>query len=157
MTLSYCFEQDRLYLCGENEGGQTVKLWLTLRLLSKLVPNLLSRLHIDSSALSDTTDLSSGEAKSEKDCEDTSVLCASGSPEALVTSIVLEFATDHLILIFKNASSAELASLTLYADALLIWIRGLQKCFEIAGWPQSAFVPKGAESAVGAAEAVTIH
>ena len=157
MTLRYCFEQDRLYLSGENECGQTIKLWLTLRLLSKLVPNLLLRLHGENSVPSNMPDLSSDDSESKKHSDDTSVLCAPGSPEALVTSIVLEFATDHLILIFKDAASAELASLALSTDSLLIWTRGLQKCFETAGWPLAAFVPKGAESIVRTAEAVTIH
>lgn len=154
VTLSYIIEEDRVQLAGEDAQGNNVKLWLTARLLTRLVPHLVQQqvaLGSDQSVAvePDVSDNTAG--------DDASVRCESGCPEALVTEIDLRFMQEGLILVFKEGTRRARASFVVPATSLPRWNQGLQTCFEQAGWPQEIFVPENDSSVAEPTGAVTIH
>ena len=154
VTLSYSIEEDRVQLAGEDAQGNTVKLWLTARLLTRLVPRLVQQqvalgagqsVAVEPDVLANTGG------------DDPSVRCDLGCPEALVTEIDLRFSQEGLILVFKDGTRRARASFKVPATSLLRWTQGLQTCFEQAGWPQETFVPENDSFVAEPTGAVTIH
>jgi len=155
ITLGYSLEEDRLRLDGLGASGETITLWLTARLMNRLVPELIKRqtdmqLLIKKLASTDTegTDLSAAESNA--------VQCAPGSPEILVASVDVSTRDDQLLLVFKDSEKAQRGIFVMPLSALQRWNRGLQKCFEQAGWSQSVFQPRSPSGPVGQS-AITIH
>jgi hypothetical protein len=154
VTLSYIIEEDRVQLAGEDAQGNTVKLWLTARLLTRLVPHLVQKQVTLGSGQSvaaepDVSDNTGG--------DDPSVRCDLGCPEALVTEIDLRFTRDGLMLVFKEDARRARASFMVPATSLPRWNQGIQTCFKQAGWPQETFVPENDSSVAEPTGAVTIH
>ena len=155
LSLEYCIEQDRLLLSGEDEHGKTMKFWFTARLLAKLIPHLTQRQGALAARLGhDGPD--SYRATTQRDGA-AAVVCNPSSSETLITSIEVTGAVRQVVLMFKDSSGAEKASLTLSAGTLEKWIQGLRQCFEQAQWPQAVFIENAISSSSQMADGVTIH
>lgn len=154
VTLSYIIEEDRVQLSGEDPQGNTVKLWLTARLLTRLVPHLVQQRVALGGGQSVGVELDDA---AYPEGGDTPVCCDPGCPEVLVTEIDLRFIQEGLILVFKEGARFARARFMVPATSLLRWTQGLQACFEQAGWPQVTFVPENNSSLAEPTGAVTIH
>ena len=155
ITLGYSVEQDRVRLDGVDADGKTLTLWLTARLLHRLVPHLIERqtdmqFSVQGSA-SETTD----EAGS-SDEQANNVQCAPGSPETLVASIEVSTRDGQLLLVFKDSDEKQRGVFVMPLSALKRWNRGLKQCFEQAGWSQTVFQPQNPSGLLGQ-NAITIH
>ena len=155
ITFGYSVEQDRVRLDGVDADGNTLTLWLTARLLNRLVPHLIERqTNMQFSAKgsrSETTDeaeLSGEQANSVQRTPD--------SPEMLVASVDVSTRDDQLLLVFKDSEKAQGGIFVMPLSALQQWNRGLQQCFEQAGWPQSVFQPQSPSGPLGQS-AITVH
>ena len=156
-TLSYCPTEDRVRLDGCSSSSDTIRLWLTARLLIRLVPHVsalpvLAEQHFERPIKEQITAPAGGSAMTE------SVVIQSGSPEILVTTIDFKVGADHLELTYKDNLGAQLAMLTLSYSEVTLWNQGLRLCFEQAGWPLSVFdgVPNS-EGPNTQFSAVTVH
>ena len=154
VTLSYIIEEDRVQLAGEDAQGNTVKLWLTARLLTRLVPQLVQQRVALGAGQSVAVELDDAVNTAGRD---TPVCCGLDCPEVLITEIDLRFTQEGLILVFKEGAGCARASFMVPATSLLRWTQGLQTCFEQAGWPQEIFVPENDSSVAEPKGAVTIH
>ena len=154
VTLSYIIEEDRVQLAGEDTQGNTVKLWLTARLLTRLVPHLVQQQVALGAGQSVAVE---GDVSDSTGGDNASVRCDLGCPEVLVTEIDLRFTQDGLILVFKEGTRWARASFMVPATSLPKWNQGIQTCFKQAGWPQETFVPENDFSVAEPTGAVTIH
>lgn len=154
VTLSYIIEEDRVQLAGEDAQGNTVKLWLTARLLTRLVPHLVQQQVALGAGQSVAVE---GDVSANTGGDDPSVRCEFGCPEVLVTEIDLRFTWDGLILVFKEGTRWARASFMMPATSLPRWNKGLQTCFKQAGWPQETFLPENDSFVKEPTGSVTIH
>lgn len=155
ITLGYILEQDRVRLDGADADGKTLTLWLTARLLNRLVPLLIQRqTDMQYSAQNPgrvTTDEPDSSGKQAH-----KVQRAPGSPEILVASVDVSTCDGQLLLVFKDSEETQRGLFVMPLSALQQWNRGLRQCFEQAGWPQSVFQSQNPSGPVGQS-AITVH
>lgn len=156
VTLSYVFLEDRVQLSGLDTQGQTIRLWLTARLLRSLVPYLIRR-HAEFEVQRATSASDAAALNRENEEDEVAVNGEHASSEALISEI--DLATHHtgLSLVFKEPQKGACASFTLSVSALVIWNRALKQCFEQAGWATDVFDRALNTSTLAARTAVTIH
>jgi len=155
ITLGYSIEQDRIRLRGVDANGKTLTLWLTARLLNRLIPHLIKRQA--AITLSNTNpELTGADALESIGKQSNEVQCAPGSPELLVTSIDLSIHEGQLLLLFKDAEETCCVAFLMPPEVLQQWNAGLKQCFEQAGWSQSVFQPQ-TPSGAASHGAITIH
>ena len=155
ITLSYVTEEDRVQLVGEDAEGKTIKLWLTARLLTRLVSHLVHHQAALGEVAQSVAVQPASKLNAEKDAE--SVSCKLGSPEVLVTEISIKVMQEGLALVFKESAQQDRASFLMSATALSSWNEGLRTCFEQAGWPQESFSPENNSPVTEPKSSVTIH
>ena len=140
-TLAYEEREDRVKVLGEATEGGTVVLWLTQRLLGKLIPHLAGRLldeMSDSASPSSEAVDAHGAAKLGPVEEDSLAL-------ALVADAV--DITDNkslTILQFRGETlSTELSvvRLALNAAQLASWLNALRACYQKARWNEDCWLP----------------
>ena len=155
ITLGYSHEEDRLRLDGADAAGETTTLWLTARLMNRLVPHLIKRqtdMQLSIKKLG-STDIEGADLSA---VESTAVQCEPGSPEVLVASVDVSSHGDQLLLIFKDWGEAQRAAFVMPSAALQQWHGGLLQCYEQAGWPRDVF-ERQHRPETSQAGAVTIH
>lgn len=160
VTLSYDVREDRLRLAGETPNGDIVALWLTHRLLIRLLPHLLWLLeaHSDSGAVAAERSPQASEPKSTADVlptADTPVVPEAGSAQFLVLAVDFTEEQGHVVLTFRDSSQA--ARLAMNPEQLALWVAGVQQCAAKGEWqvPNAAIAPAGLLA--GAPDSVTIH
>lgn len=155
ISLRYDQEEDRIRLDGADSNGETLTLWLTARLLNRLVPYLIDEqlgvCFSEPSSLAFTPESIDTTAE-----RDTAVHCLPGSPEILVAAIDLKISENQKVLIFKDGRAMRRALFCLSANALQLWTDGLSRCYAQAQWSQEVFRYSG-DSELGATAAITIH
>jgi hypothetical protein len=160
VTLSYVAAEDRIQLCGLDTKGRTIRLWLTARLLTALVPHVLQRqAEFEAQRASSVSDTADPYPVPDAGWEDerAAVTGEHAFSEVLISEIDLRLHHTGLSMVFKGGLEGACASFTLSANALAIWSRGLKGCFEQAGWPTEVFGRVSNEPALAARTAVTIH
>ena len=156
LTVTYVHEEDRMQFSGVDNDGRSLKLWLTARLLNRLMPHLVRQQIVfeevnllDADGCPDTR-TSQGDSLVPVDCE------VSGR-EVLVTEVDLQVQAQSVRLIFKEAPCNACATFTLSSAALPELNRGLQHCFQQAGWPGEFFKNVVATPPEGPYGVVTFH
>jgi len=161
VTLAYCEDEDRIRLDGVDTDGLTQSLWLTARLLGRLVPHLIARqadtrLMLGDSQADRTQQASDSGVSESPEKKRRAVECLPGSPETLVMSVDLSAQESQLMLVFKDSQGLRCAAFAMPYEALTQWNRGLQQCFEQAGWAQGVFQPHSVSGQMGQGT-VTVH
>lgn len=136
ITTEYLEVEDRIRLTGEVSGGQAVVLWLTQRLLQRLLPVLLQGL-AGQGADTPYGDLLHGftqqAARSELTPEPP-VEAGQGSTAWLVLSVVVTSSAEAVGLRFKGAHDQQV-SLTLASKPLRQWLGIVYDAYRKAEWP----------------------
>ena len=153
ITLAYSIEEDRVRLDGLSTAGETLTLWLTARLLNRLVPHLLARQPGTENLTPDSSPVPV-DAISEAETKAEPVQCAPGSPDFLVASVDLKSIDNRLLLVFKDRADIQCATLCLRNEALPQWNLSIRQCFELGGWLLDVFEQRSTSSGVGV---ITIH
>ena len=132
VTLAYSSEEDRICMDGISASGETKRLWLTARLVNRLVPHLL-RITGNASnetRLSDVPITQNAEAAKP-------VEFVEGSKESLIGSVDIRSRDSATALIFKDSSTTAQASLILCLGDMLQWANALKQCHIRGGWSAS--------------------
>lgn len=160
LTTEYIDDEDRIRLAGETDGGETVRLWLTQRMLLRLLP-LLFRWLDKNPGVSDETAPKAGDgdggdtrqsdpARKEalqrfaqqgagESLESTTpVRAEQAALEWLVREVDIASGKNGVRLVFKptdNAAEEDTITLVLETRALRQWLVILFRHFSTAGWP----------------------
>ncbi|MEX1198730.1 MAG: hypothetical protein WEB57_12835 [Pseudohongiellaceae bacterium] len=157
LTTEYIPVEDRIRLSGEADSGETVRLWLTQRLLLRLLPLLFRWLDKHpgtageaTSGLNDTTESSSNDpARKEalqhfaqqgaQDSLESSppVRAEQATLEWLIHEVDIASGNNGVRLVFRppEETSGETITLVLETRALRQWLVILYRHFSTAGWP----------------------
>lgn len=142
VTTEYVDTEDRLRLSGELPGGQTQVLWLTQRLIERLVPHLCGWLEQQTAAgapmdLVQEFAQQAAQARLEPQAR---VQAQAGAQSWLVQAIDLTIGEGAITLLFKpEISGAAVSRLTLPAEAMRQWLAIVLAQYQLAQWPLQAW------------------
>lgn len=145
VTSQYVDFEDRIRLTGELEDGQRVILWLTRRLLDRLVPHLVGWLEqhepvapdapVRSVARSSTYQSFEQEVAHHAFKPQPPVQARLGEPSWLVCTAELKSNPQVLRLTFKGRLALEQAQFHPGQRALRQWLKVIHGAYLAAGWP----------------------
>ena len=151
MTLGYDEEEDRIYLDCLTRSQTQIRLWVTQRLMQRLVR------HLECSTVSHTlgnsrqdvsTDIA---ASNHEDPVPAGLHCQS----FLVASVDVSTRDSDTLLVWRGAREDQSAAFSLPINSRGHWLRGVMLCFEKARWPVGSveFEP----SSIELKNIVTVH
>ena len=157
-TVAYEEREDRIKVLGKSMEGGTVVLWLTQRLLGKLIPHLAGRL-LDTISDDDSRSLEAvnarGAAKLDPVEEDRLVLTL------VVDAVDITDSESLTIMQFRGETrSAGLSAvrLALNAAQLSSWLQALRACYQKASWSQDCWhLPMGLGPDDASSSNFTVH
>lgn len=163
VTTEYRAQEDRLCLTGERTGGDAVVLWLTQRLLNRLVPHLTAWLERQEGPgeharviLEFQQQAAVGALKPQ-----TLVRPPSDAPGRLVRSVDLVAGPEAVQLGFKGQEAGEvLASLLLAPNALRQWLGIVYAQYVRGDWPTTvwpAWLAAGTPAPAAGPSAAVLH
>ncbi|MEX2131828.1 MAG: hypothetical protein WD772_10100 [Pseudohongiellaceae bacterium] len=149
ITSLYIETEDRFQLTGETTAQGTVAIWLTQRLLSKLLPHLVNWLeqggraislqsHVDERIIEHLQDFAQLDAQKDLTMQP-AVSVSSETPVWLAHTIDVVHLPDAIKLVIKGDNNRE-AGLLLNSKELRQWLSILRKLWTAAAWPD-AFWP----------------
>ena len=155
VTTVYSVTEDRILLSAEVMCGGSHKLWLTLRLLQRLVPVLLRTCNAGEQghSISMAEQVFKQEKAKGELTRQPSVRVDEHSPEFLVNEVSFS-AAEGITLIFKSPG-ADQHALYLAATPLRQWLGILCQHYESAGWPMAVWPQWIREQ--GPASGVALH
>lgn len=137
ITTEFVDVEDRILLRGQTTADQVVMIWLTQRLLGRLIPHLLGWLEKQSVMDAQLAEVLQGFAQQAARTDlppQAPVQCKGDTCAWLVLSVDVVSAEEVLQLVFKGADDLS-ASLSLGAQALRQWLNILHDQYRVAGWP----------------------
>lgn len=137
LTTEYIEIEDRLRLAGELDNGEALALWLTRRLLDRLLPPLLHWLEQQEEDLP-RADLLHGWAMQAARAELTPqppVRLTTRSDQWLVQAIDLTRQREEVTLIFKGSDASQQVGLQMAVKPLRQWLAIVHDFYQIAQWP----------------------
>lgn len=136
ITTEYLPLEDRVRLAGEVGEGEPVVLWLTQRLLQRLLPLLLRWLEPQGAdpLRAEMEYHFTQEAARAAPAQPEPVRAPVASAGVVVESVDVEHSDDMMRLVFKR-DGAELAELVLAAPQLRLWLGILHRAYGNAQWP----------------------
>ena len=157
VTLDYSPDEDRMKLTGLTQTGSLVVAWLSLRLLGRVVPHLLTRYEsIAASAVSNAAPLQQA-SQSEVLGAEEPVLPAHDTPCFLAGAADITQGTDSIILTLRGGSNE--VRFAIPASKMAQWLSGVKNLYQVAEWPMLAW--KDANqilmSSEGGGGSVTLH
>lgn len=148
ITTEYIDQEDRIRLTGELAHGATVVLWITQRLLNRLIPHLtawLSRQIAPASRIPSVQaahqDIAQGFAQQAARAQLVHEPPVRVSSEGLVwrvDSVDIAQGEDAVVLTFKGEGEAQ-ATLTLAAQPLRQWLGIVFEQYQRGEWPTTAW------------------
>ena len=132
VTFFYCADNDRLALNGLTTEANTVRLWLTHRLLSRLVPTLVAS--FDKMQVVEQPSSTSTGQDIAHETKPVSVSEHELSREILVTSVDLKTANHHLALTFNDKGRLSPMTLCLAKPDIGRFMMAMEECSRLAGW-----------------------
>lgn len=144
ITSEYIEQEDRIRLTGAVEAGATEVLWLTQRLLIRVIDHLLQWLEQQSTvtapdALKDgqAADLVQGFAQQAASAELQlqPPVQSQGDEQAWIVNSVDISRTPQAVKLSFKGPNAELAALTLKAQQLRQWLAIIHQLWAVAQWP----------------------
>lgn len=157
-TTEYIETEDRLRLAGEDGAGVTVVIWLTQRLLQRLVPLLLRWLAQEGEAGSQA-EVWQGWAQQAARAElapQAPVVAAAPGWAVLAQEVDLTPGPEAVVFLFKGGGG-ERASIALRPVHLRQWLNILYDNYLLAGWPMELWPEWFRAEGGAAAEAGVVH
>ena len=157
-TVAYEEREDRIKVLGESKEGGTVVLWLTQRLLGKLIPHLAGRL-LDAKPDDDPRSLEAANAREAAKLDPV-------EEGRLVLTLVVDAvditdSTSLTIMQFRGetrTAGLSAARLALDAAQLASWLQALRACYQKASWSQDCWLlPEGLGPDDASSSKVTVH
>lgn len=158
LTTEYVDVEDRIRLAGEREDGTTAVIWLSRRLLQRLLPMLFDWLEREA-ADGLRAEVLLGFAQQAAQAELTPqapVAAPPGSSAWLARSVDVARAADLVGLTFKGATPEETATLTLAAKPLRQWLAIVYQAYGCAEWPIEVWPQWMRESAPATRQPATV-
>lgn len=144
LTTQYDPAEDRIRLTGTNDQGQTLCLWLTQRLMNRLVPHLCEGLEKQASSslskvmeqpLRSHVEQSFAQQKARAALErQAPVVAAYDAPQWRVEAVDVKHASGGVRLVFKGVAQGQQAVLNLPVPALRQWLGIVFEQYRRAGW-----------------------
>lgn len=141
ITTEYQEAEDRIRLAGEDAQGQTVVLWLTLRLLNRLIPHLCRWLEqrVGATGLTEVRqEFAQQKARAELE-KQPPVRTNPDVQGVLIHSVDLRTANAGMGLQFKDADGYEVACLQLKPQPLRQWLNIVFDQYRKAQWPTAVW------------------
>ena len=141
IATDYHEEQDRLRLTGEDFQHTTTVLWLTQRLLGRMVPHLCHWLEgqLGNAPLADVRQEMAQQQAQAQLAPQVPVRADAQTPGTLVQSVDIQATSSGVVLVFKGAHAQVLASLRLQATPLRQWLAIVHAQFAQAQWPTTVW------------------
>lgn len=141
ITTRYSDVQDRIRLAGELDDGQTMVLWLTQRLLNRVIPLLCQKLEQQEGGtpLAEVKQEFAQQRARADLAPQPAVQTAAHTQRVLVHSVDLKPLRTGMGLQFKNADGNVVASLQLHAKPLRQWLNIVYDQYLRAGWPSNVW------------------
>ena len=159
VTLSYSVDEDRIRFIGLKTSGERICLWLTQRLVNRLVPvlNKIAEAHLiqescEIAAVQNGLEQSSDSVESEIPLD-----CDEGSESFLVRAIDVTGQPNQIILLLRGVNPADRVLFSLPAKSLGRWFSGLRECFRLAEWSQDVWGEMPCRKELFVKGAVTVH
>ncbi|MFZ9502490.1 MAG: hypothetical protein ACO27F_13070 [Beijerinckiaceae bacterium] len=140
ITTEYSEVEDRILLLGEDKDGSRVELWLTQRLLTRIVPVLASRLE-EGAAESPAADLLNAFEQERANAvikPAPRVPREGASVSLLVESVDVTFGGAGVRLVFKDGAGVA-RGMTFTTLVLRQWLSILHAATRAAGWPSDVW------------------
>lgn len=140
LTTEYIEAEDRIRISGELASGETLVMWLSQRLLLRLLPHLflwLEKQSGDSIPLEIAQSFAQDAARAEL-APEAPVVREDNSQEWLVEAVDLSFSEEALVLQFRD-QVPNAVTLTMNSQALRQWLNILHTVWGIADWPIGAW------------------
>ena len=138
LTLDYFHGEDRMKLTGLTQEGALVVAWLSLRLLERLVPHLLSRYDaIVASTGSTTASLTETTPSTVSDGSEAPVQPQRDTPSFLVCSADMTQGTDAIVLTLRGAD--DVVRFAIPVPKMAHWLSGLKNLYQVAEWPMNVW------------------
>ena len=157
VTLDYSPEEDHMKLTGLTQDGALVVTWLSLRLLGRVVPHLLTRYGAMASSLASKLQSSQLSRQSGAvDEAESPVLPASDTPAFLVAAADINQGSDAIVLTLRDTASA--VRFAIPVEKMAYWLSGLKSLYQSAEWPMNVW--QGADQILISTDAVgsvTLH
>ena len=142
--------EDRIIMDCSNKSKDTQRLWLTRRLLNRLIPSLTDQLEVNSSnKISKDLEQAFAQEKAEiTKIKTESVVLRKNHPSWLVTSVKVEKSKFEFKLLFINEKGSETigkdgdqkkAEFVLAISNLRQWLNALFKIYTNAEWDTNCF------------------
>lgn len=141
ITTEYVEHEDRLRITGELVGGETKVLWLTQRLMNRLVAHLCPTLErpasdARSASIQRTFELQAAAAALTPQAP---VQPSADVPQALVQSVDLTVSPTAVRLVFKDEAGEVVAQLILAPLLLRQWLSVVHGQYQKGEWPTGAW------------------
>lgn len=137
LTTEYIDAEDRIRLAGEDSQGQTVVLWLTQRLLNRLVPHLCQWLdqRVGATPLTEVRQAFAQQKARAELAPQPPVKADADTQGVLIHSVDLKTANAGMGLQFKGVDGNVVASLQPQPRALRQWLNIVFDQYRKAQWP----------------------
>lgn len=151
ITTEYVDTEDRIRLAGELTAGEVLTLWLTQRLLNRLIPHLCRWLeqHTGNAPLAELRqEIAQQKVRSELEPQ-APVRAGAQVQGVLIHSVDLKAAKAGMALLFKDVAGQEVARLQLPRKPLRQWLSILHGQYRLAAWPTCVWPAWVEEAQVG--------
>lgn len=152
VTIRYISTEDRILVAGKLPTGQPVMLWMTQRLLLRVLPRLFQWLEAQGVAAdapsaapaattmySDAVQSFAQHAAVQQLTPQAPVETPSDTPQHLVDSVVIGRSAVRVHVVFKSAEQALLAAMLLDAQPLRQWLSIVYRQWRNAQWPMDVW------------------
>lgn len=159
LTTLYVNEEDRIRVTGCLDNGASAVLWLTQRLLHRLIPTLVGWLETPSvtpAGPSDVIQSFKQQAATQAGPNLAPVEASSQSEEWVVTSVDYTTSPTHIQLTFRGTSGQNV-SLTLSPEAMRQWLDIVHKAHIQAEWPRDKWPAWISSTAPGAPDQAVVR
>ena len=134
ITSEYVEAEDRIRIAGLTEQNETLSLWLTMRLTSRLVTHCLALLEKNSPELKNNLQGMVRGSAGQEIVEESAVKVAKNSPSFLIREIDLKTSDELVVLVFKENKTSSY-ELYLESNQLRQWLGMLYLIWQKAEWP----------------------
>ena len=165
ITTEYRETEDRIRLAGEARGsegarsGPAVALWLTQRLLNRLIPHLCQWLEQREPALprGEVLQTFAQQVATAALEPQPAVQVSAQHAEILVHSVDVKRSSNRITLVFRGADGAAVAELSTGSVSLRQWLHILSAQYRKAQWPLTTWPAWLRETHSPAREAAVLH
>jgi hypothetical protein len=156
VTLDYSPDEDRMKLTGLTQEGMLVVAWLSLRLLGRIVPHLLTRYETIAAPVSSNAASLQQLNQSEVSVDEEPVVSGHDTPSFLVGAADINQGTETIVLTLRGGIDE--VRFAIPAPKIAPWLSGLKNLYQVADWPMDIW--QGADQILLSSEgggSITLH